>query len=129
MKNNIEIVLFPPHSSHLLQPLDVGVFRPLKSAISYHLHRLMRSGVGRLQKAEWLEYFAEARKDAITTDNILAGWRGTGLFPENQHRILCQVPQTDTSPPTPRTTSTTTASIPFLVTSSPPDPMTLHNIN
>src|SRR5947207_755068 len=36
-QNKIEIVLLPPHSSHLLQPLDVAVFGPLKKAISSRL--------------------------------------------------------------------------------------------
>jgi len=30
MKNNIHLVRLPPHTSHLLQPLDVGIFGPLK---------------------------------------------------------------------------------------------------
>ena len=29
--NNVEIVVLPPHSSHLLQPLDQGLFRSMKS--------------------------------------------------------------------------------------------------
>ena len=83
IKNNIEIILLPPHSSHLLQPLDIAIFSPLKRAISSRLHRLMQTGISRLEKAEWLEYFAKAREDAITSINILSGWRGGGLFPQN----------------------------------------------
>ena len=30
-KNNVMIMLLPPHSSHLLQPLDVLMFGPLKN--------------------------------------------------------------------------------------------------
>ena len=33
---------------------------------------------------EWLEHFILARDEAITQKkNILAGWKGAGLFPEN----------------------------------------------
>ena len=31
--NNIAVFLLLPHSSHLIQPLDVGVFSPLKAAM------------------------------------------------------------------------------------------------
>jgi len=34
LQNLIKLVLLPPHSSHLLQPLDVGVFSPLKKALA-----------------------------------------------------------------------------------------------
>jgi len=33
-ENNIILLWMPPHSSHLLQPLDVGCFSPLKTAFS-----------------------------------------------------------------------------------------------
>jgi DDE superfamily endonuclease len=34
MANSILIVIFPPHSTHVLQPLDVGIFSPLSIAYS-----------------------------------------------------------------------------------------------
>jgi hypothetical protein len=37
IKHNIELVLLVSHSSHLTQPLDVGVFGPLKHAVSREL--------------------------------------------------------------------------------------------
>jgi hypothetical protein len=30
MENDIGLLILPPHCSHLLQPLDVGVYGPLK---------------------------------------------------------------------------------------------------
>jgi hypothetical protein len=32
IKFDIIIAILPPHSTHLMQPLDVGVFQPLKAA-------------------------------------------------------------------------------------------------
>lgn len=48
IENRIDLVLLPPHSSHLLQPLDVGIFSPLKRAISKRILRLLRSGIARI---------------------------------------------------------------------------------
>jgi hypothetical protein len=38
--NKIVLFLLPPHSSHLLQPLDVGVFGPVKAVMSLLLNKL-----------------------------------------------------------------------------------------
>jgi hypothetical protein len=89
--HHIDLVLLPPHSSHLLQPLDVGVFAPLKRAMSNQMSRFLRSGIQRMHKVEWLERFIIAREQGITKENILSGWRGAGLFPENMHHILRQL--------------------------------------
>ena len=86
--NKIILFLLPPHSSHLLQPLDVGVFSPLKHAMSVQLSRLYATEISRLQKIEWLEHYIKARSTAITSQNILSGWRGAGIFLRNQHRVL-----------------------------------------
>jgi len=50
--HRINLLLLPPYSSHILQPLDVGVFSPLKHAISAQTSRLIRSGISRIQKVE-----------------------------------------------------------------------------
>jgi len=39
--NNINLFIFPPHSTHLLQPLDVGVFAPLKQTYKRLLRGIM----------------------------------------------------------------------------------------
>lgn len=129
IEKQIDLVLLPPHSSHLLQPLDVGIFGPLKTAILHQLSCILRMGISRLQKVEWLERFVLARERAITKDNILGGWRGTGLFPENMHRILIQIPDIQIVPTTPTPSSTSNTMTPFLPNSSPPDPSVLRSTN
>ena len=41
LENNIHLLILPVHTSHLLQPLDVGLFGPLKSAMSVCLDALI----------------------------------------------------------------------------------------
>jgi hypothetical protein len=133
IQNRILLVLLPPHSSHLLQPLDVGIFRPLKTALAHRQTQLFRSGVRRIEKAEWVEDFMEAQEDAITEKNVLSAWRSAGLFPENVHRMLHQLPDdTISDPPDVSTSAPPTAddnSTPFFISSSPPEPSILHSKN
>jgi len=102
IENDICLFLLLPHSSHLLQPLDVGVFSPLKAAVSAELDRLIRVGVNRLEKVEWVESYIRARPNAFTEKNIRAGWRHSGLAPTNRlkHALLrpgALTAETDTS--------------------------------
>ena|SRR5436305_270584 len=70
--NNILIFLLLSHSSHLLQPLDVGVFGPLKESMTSLLNSIFRTDILRLQKAEWIEHYLKAREKALTEKNIMA---------------------------------------------------------
>jgi hypothetical protein len=40
----ILVMILPPHSTHRLQPLDVGLFQPLATAYSNELNSLMHKG-------------------------------------------------------------------------------------
>ena len=60
MRNNIILLRLPPHPSHLLQPLDVRLFGPVKMFLSQELERLTMVGVLRILKDEWVKGYAEA---------------------------------------------------------------------
>lgn len=87
--NRIYIVFLPVYISYILQPLDVGVFYPLKQAFRKHLHQL---GVYNLltvmAKKRFLYCYHRVRMEAIIADNIRSGWRATGLWPVSKHRVL-----------------------------------------
>lgn len=85
-------MLLLPHSSHLFQPLDVGVFSPLKTALSSQHDKFLRAGISRLEKVEWLECLVKAHPQALTKKNIMAGWRGACIYPLNCTKALSKVP-------------------------------------
>ena len=85
-------MLLLPHSSHLYQPLDVGVFRSLKHHLSSEQNHLLRAGVSRLEKAEWMECFQKAHPKALTISNIQSGWRASGIHPLSLTKALGKVP-------------------------------------
>ena len=124
-EHDIALLLLLPHSSHLIQPLDVGVFSPLKAAIRSTLSTIFRTGILRLQKPEWIQSYIKAREKAMTRRNIESGWRGAGLWPINPQRIINQLPEETTTPP-PSSYESNDAE---LLTSSPPDGYTLQLSN
>jgi len=91
--NRIHLALLPPHSSHLTQPLDIGVFSSLKAHMTQEMDRFIRTRIPRIQKAEWLHAFVNARAKAFTNRNIRSGWSGSGLDPFIPEKVLERVPK------------------------------------
>ena len=60
----------PLHFSHILQPLDVSCFSPLKKAYNYQIKQLMRMNIIYISKLEFLCAFKEAFFTSITEKNI-----------------------------------------------------------
>ena len=78
----------PAHLSHLLQPLDVGCFGPLKKAYGDEVNGLIRNWITHVTKQEFLPCFKAAYKKTITASNIQGGFRGAGLVPFNPERVI-----------------------------------------
>jgi hypothetical protein len=90
-QNNIITLCMPPHSSHLLQPLDVGCFGPLKQAYGRQVEDLMRMHINHISKLEFLCGFREAFFASITERNIQGGFAGAGLVPFDPERVLSKL--------------------------------------
>lgn len=52
--NNIVTLYMPAHTSHLLQPLDVSCFSPLKRAYGQKVQELVRQGTHHIDKEDFL---------------------------------------------------------------------------
>jgi hypothetical protein len=53
-ENKIITLCMPPHTSQLLQPLDVGCFSPLKTAYGHEMSELARQGVFHIDRLDFL---------------------------------------------------------------------------
>jgi hypothetical protein len=73
----------PPHTSHLLQPLDVGVFSPLKRAYRKLVEGMMVARNNHIDKEDFLHLYPPARKMIFNHENIYSGFAGAGLKPLN----------------------------------------------
>jgi hypothetical protein len=90
-ENNIYTLCMPPHSSHLLQPLDVGCFSPLKRAYSREVEALIRHHINHITKLEFLPAFKAAYDQSFTSANICSAFRGAGLVPLLPDAVLSKL--------------------------------------
>ena len=81
----------PAHSSHMLQPLDVGCFSALKRAYSKEIEDLMRVSVTHITKEDFFAAFHIAHNKAMTPTNARSGFRATGILPFNPSCVLAQL--------------------------------------
>jgi hypothetical protein len=94
--NCIITLCMPSHTSHLLQPLDVGCFGPLKIAYSQLIQNLARQGIFHVDKSDFLTMYKKARTTVFSEQNIKSSFRATGLIPYNPERVLSSLTITKT---------------------------------
>ena len=73
----------PAHTSYLLQPLDVGVFGPLKRAYGKLVKEMMMARNNHINKEDFLYLYPPAHKAVFTQQNIYNSFAGAGLNPLN----------------------------------------------
>ncbi|KAM4067690.1 DDE superfamily endonuclease [Hirsutella rhossiliensis] len=101
-RNRILIAVLPSHSTHRLQPLDVGLFSALSTYYAQGSDQLMSIGWGliRLTKRNFWPLFRDAWNQAFTAKNIEAGWRATGIHPLDPGKVLSKISHSsDVTPP------------------------------
>lgn len=83
--NNIEVLTLPPHTSHRLQPLDRGVFGPLKTYFDHSCKAWMLNHSGIPITIDRIaELVAEPLLKGASSMNIIAGFRSTSIWPFNR---------------------------------------------
>lgn len=108
--NNIVTLCMTPHSSHFLQSLDVGCFRPLKRAYGKEIEDLMWVRFTAISKEDFLPTFAAAFKAVLIDSNVQGGFRGAGLYPLDAEKVIAQLDiklKTPTPPNSRRATAET----------------------
>jgi hypothetical protein len=101
--NKIITLCMPAHTSHLLQPLDVGCFSPIKTLYGHEVAELARQSIYHVDKLDFLWIYKKIRRQALSDSNVKAGFQATGLIPFSPERVLSSLtvvrtpspPQTD----------------------------------
>lgn len=87
--HNIQLVFLPPHTSHVLQPLDLAVFSSLKTSYRKQVGFLsLLTDSTPIGKRNFLRCYYKARLDALIARNIKSGWKASGLWPVNSAKPL-----------------------------------------
>jgi hypothetical protein len=90
-QKKILVFFLRPHTTHILQPLDVSVFQPYKHWHGVQIALASSLGLSNATKTLFLDRLAEIRRQTFKSNTIRAGWKHTGLFPYNPSIVLGQL--------------------------------------
>lgn len=109
-ENNMHILCYPSHTTHVFQGLDVACFSPLKRNYREEL-RTFNDLAGRpIRKEDFLHLYAKAHVRTFTVETIKSAFAATGVFPFNPNVIEASALQ------------------PSLATSIRPNALPLHHV-
>lgn len=84
-ENDIEVLTLPPHTSHKLQPLDKGVFGPLKTYFNNSCKTWMFNHPNVPITIDHVaELVAEPINKGASSLNIISGFKASGIWPFNR---------------------------------------------
>lgn len=111
-QEKVIVSCLPPNTTHITQPLDKGVFGPLKAAWAEQCHRYIQMNPGKVvTQYEFMNLFSRAWCKAMTAPNIMSAFRTTGVYPYNRQAVL--LPQKQVFDPKSLASSTGLAYIPL----------------
>ena len=94
--HNVNLVILPPHCSHVLQPFDVGLAAPFKNDVRKLIGappepvRNATRGLGRTAQTRYkiVAAMLDGWRSVCNPTNAAAAWRATGLYPWNPEKAL-----------------------------------------
>jgi hypothetical protein len=101
--NKILLMVFPPHATHSLQPLDVVVFAPLAASYKAELAAWLErcQGLTAITKRDFYRLFITAWTSTMKEKLICKSFEATGIVPLVPNAVLSRfkAPPTDGSRP------------------------------
>ena len=86
--HSIHLLCLPPHTTHILQPLDVGVFKSFKAAFSNACHKYVMEQPGRVVTADILAALVgQAWPRSFNPLNVMSGFRKCRIQPFNPGEV------------------------------------------
>lgn len=87
-ESSVVIFALPPHTTHIVQPLDKGCFSPLKAAWRQVCHDYCSKNPGKtVTRYEFNHLFSDAWFKSMTATNIISSFKSTGICPFDRSAI------------------------------------------
>ncbi|XP_069114296.1 uncharacterized protein [Argopecten irradians] len=88
VQNNVHIFCLPPHTTHMLQPLDRSVFGPFNKQYNEACSEfLAKSAYHVVNKGSFPALFRKAWDNEVSGQNIVSGFRARGIVPFNPQAV------------------------------------------
>lgn len=88
LSKNIIIFILPAHTSHILQPMDVGIYGPFQKIYNFQCHKFMRSASATITRYNVCELACHAYCKAFSSENLQSAFRKTGIYPYDQAAVV-----------------------------------------
>ncbi|KAL8407761.1 hypothetical protein RB594_006558 [Gaeumannomyces avenae] len=102
LRFDIQLVTLPAHSSHLMQPMDVGVFSHFKNEHQKVLFERVREGDVRFSRLDFVMGLNRIWEAAFTKGHVLTGFEDSGIWPLNAMPVLNKLTGNKAAIDTPR---------------------------
>ena len=96
--HNVIPFCLSPHSSYLLQPLDVVVFQPYKHYHTEAVKAATSSRCSEFDKVEFLDRIDSICQQTFKTSTICAAFRATGVIPYNPDIVISKFGEAQATP-------------------------------
>lgn len=83
LAHHVYVFCLPPHTTHKLQPLDVGCFGFLSRKWLERCEEVVENTGRTILKSDFVREYMAVRRRTMTPEVILGAWRRTGLMPFN----------------------------------------------
>jgi hypothetical protein len=105
--HHIHPYAFPSHLTHILQPLDVGIFHPYKHWHKAAVHKVLRSLDFEYNTSSFIKDLPEIRSKTFKEQTVIHAFQNSGVWPVDMN-IAIQKLKKYSKPTLPPQTPTTT---------------------
>jgi len=83
LSHNIHLFCLPAHTTHRLQPLDVGIFGPLATAMARRCDQVLQDTGAKIPVQDFVKEYMVAHDEAFKAKTIKKAFKNSGIRPFN----------------------------------------------